>query len=148
MYLARAFLQNAYVIESDLFLNNASLISKYQYESNYLGVPTAHTDDWCFLTDENGDICEFGIGADNCFHMFGISYLDSEAGRTLCEDIRVLYDSDPDCHSHFWDEVALTYCKSNYHIKVRPCTFADVTEIDTLDELIAMDASYERYKKA
>ena len=38
---AKDLLQNAYVFESDLLLYNPKLITKYQYSSNYLGVPDA-----------------------------------------------------------------------------------------------------------
>lgn len=42
---ARYLLQNAYICEADLLLYNPSLISKYQYRTNYLGVPVDMTDD-------------------------------------------------------------------------------------------------------
>ena len=48
--IIRHLLQNAYVLEADLVLSNPGLITKYQYTSNYLGVPTDFTDDWCFET--------------------------------------------------------------------------------------------------
>ena len=52
---ARSHLQNAYVCEADLLLYNPDLIKKYQYSTNYLGVPVEKTDDWCF-TCKNGYI--------------------------------------------------------------------------------------------
>ena len=147
-YLVRDKLRNAYVFESDLYLNNPSLLTKYQYESNYLGVPTSHSDDWCFLADESGTITRLGMGGDDCFHMFGIGYMDAATGAKLETDIAEVYDSIPESHSHFWDDVALVYCIDKYSIKIRPCMFADVTEIDTLDELIAIDNQYAKYKNA
>lgn len=147
-YLIRDKLQNAYVFESDLYLNNPALLTKYQYESNYLGVPTAHSDDWCFLADADGTIKRLGMGGDDCFHMFGIGYMDGETGAKLKSDIADVYDTIPESHTHFWDDVALVYCIDKYSIKVRPCLFADVTEIDTLDELIAIDNRYAKYKNA
>ena len=41
---ARYLLQNAYLCEADLLLYNPALICKYQYCSNYLGVPVDVTD--------------------------------------------------------------------------------------------------------
>ena len=41
----RYLLRQAYVFEADLVLYNPKLITKYQYCSNYLGVPTEVTDD-------------------------------------------------------------------------------------------------------
>lgn len=47
----RYLLQNAYVLEADLFLRNKHLIRKYEYETNILGIPVDRTDDWCLMTD-------------------------------------------------------------------------------------------------
>ncbi|MDR1278759.1 MAG: NTP transferase domain-containing protein, partial [Treponema sp.] len=65
-------LKNAYVLESDLLLRNPRLIAKYQYTSNYLGVPVEVTDDWCFET-RNRIITRIRVGGRNCYHMFGVS---------------------------------------------------------------------------
>ena len=40
---ARHLMQNAYVFEADLLLYNPALVQKYQYTSNYLGVPVEMT---------------------------------------------------------------------------------------------------------
>ena len=50
-YCARHLLANSYVFESDLLLYNPDVITKYQYSSNYLGVPTQVTEDWCFTVN-------------------------------------------------------------------------------------------------
>ena len=57
----RYLLRQAYVLEADLVLYNPKLITKYQYCSNYLGVPTEVTDDWCFET-KKGYISRLRIG--------------------------------------------------------------------------------------
>ena len=69
----RYLLQNAYVLEADLVLYNPGLITKYQYTSNYLGVPTEKTDDWCFET-KNRIITKLKVGGLNCHHMFCLLY--------------------------------------------------------------------------
>lgn len=42
-YLVRDIIGGAYIFESDIYLINRSLITKYQYCSNYLGVPCEET---------------------------------------------------------------------------------------------------------
>lgn len=69
----RHLLQNAYVLEADLVLYNPDLIQKYQYTSDYLGVPVETTGDWCLET-KNRIVTKIGIGGNNCYHMYGISY--------------------------------------------------------------------------
>jgi len=137
---ARDMLRNAYVIESDLLLYNQKLITKYQYVSNYLGAPAEHTDDWCFET-RNKVITRIKVGGQNCHHMFGISYWNQTDGAKLAEHIKQAYGM-PEGKKLYWDEVALKYFIDDYKIEVRECTFDDIVEIDTFNELKTLDESY------
>jgi CTP:phosphocholine cytidylyltransferase-like protein len=133
-------LQNAYVLESDLLLSNPRLISKYQYDSNYLGVPAEVTDDWCFET-KNGIITKLRVGGRNCHHMFGISYWNKQDGAKLAEHIKKVYEM-PGGKERYWDQVALEYFIKDYEVAVRECSFDDIIEIDTFSELKKLDETY------
>jgi len=141
---AREHLANAYVCEADLFLNNPSLVTPYQYRSNYLGVPVAHTDDWCFITEDHR-ITELLIGADDCHHMFGISYWTAEEGAKLGPDAAAVMERQ-DGAQCYWDEVPLRAFPEHYSVYVRDCSFDDVAEIDTFDELKQIDPTYNDWK--
>lgn len=136
----RHLLQSAYVLEADLVLFNPELIQKYQYASNFLGVPVKNTDDWCFET-KNGIITRLKVGGANCHHVFGISYWNSADGAKLYEDIKLVYEM-PGGRERYWDQVALEYCQSNYKVEVRECTFDDIVEIDTFSDLKRLDPTY------
>ena len=138
---ARHLLRNAYVLEADLVLYNPALITKYQYTSNYLGVPVEVTDDWCFETGKNRVITRLKQGGTNCYHMYGISYWNEEAGAKLEQDLQTVYEM-PGGRERYWDQVALEYCADRYQIEVRPCTFRDVIEIDSFSDLKKLDKSY------
>jgi CTP:phosphocholine cytidylyltransferase-like protein len=133
-------LKNAYVLESDLYLSNMALIAKYQYSSNYLGVPTDLTDDWCFET-RNGYISKLKVGGKNCHHMFGISYWDEKDGAKMSEHIKSVYEM-PGGKERYWDQVALEYFIKEYSIEVRECSFDDIIEIDTFTDLKKLDHTY------
>ena len=139
--MVRHLLQNAYVLEADLVLYNPELIQKYQYSSNYLGVPTDSTDDWCFETNKNNIITRMTIGGTNCHHMYGISYWSAEDGARLADDIKKVYEM-PGGKERYWDQVPLEYCLDNYRVEVRPCTFDDIIEIDTYSDLKKLDKTY------
>lgn len=137
---ARYFMQNAYVLESDLVLKRPALISKYQYATNYLGVPVDRTDDWCFET-HNGIIRKVRVGGKNCHHMFGISYWNQSDGARLADHIKQVYEM-PGGKERYWDQVALEYFLRDYSVEVRECTFDDIIEIDTFSELKNIDETY------
>ena len=137
---ARHLLRNAYVMEADLVLYNPDIITKYQYTSNYLGVPVEKTDDWCFET-KNKVITALKQGGVNCYHEFGISYWNEEDGAKLCEDIKAVYEM-PGGKERYWDQAPLEFCKDHYQIEVRCCTFDDVIEIDSFSDLKKLDKTY------
>lgn len=139
--LASHLMENAYVMEADLLLYNPRVIKKYQYSTNYLGVKVDRTDDWCFFTDSRLKIKKLGIGGIDCYHMFGISYWDSEQGAKLSKYIKMVFDS-PGGKESYWDQVALDRYINEFSVSVRPCTFDDITEIDTFNELKKLDKSY------
>lgn len=132
---------NSYVLEGDLLLYNKKLITKYQYSSNYLGVPVERTDDWCFET-KSGRITNFKLGGYNCHHMFGISYLTEEDGKKFSEHVKEVYYA-PGGKERFWDQVILDYHLGEYDISVRECSFEDIIEIDTFRELKELDSTYD-----
>lgn len=140
-FLVRHLMQNAYVLEADLVLSNPKLITKYQYTSNYLGVPTDYTDDWCFET-KNKVITKVKIGGNDCHHMFGISYWNAEAGIKLNDDIKKVYEM-PGGKERYWDQVPLEYCLDNHTVEVRECTFDDIVEIDSFADLKRLDPIYK-----
>lgn len=140
-YVAREYLENAYVLEADLVLSNKDLITKYQYNSNYLGVKTDVTDDWCFQVNKNKIITKVMIGGRNVYHMFGISYWNKEDGEKLKKDIKMAFEL-PGGKERYFDQVPLDIMKKNYKVEVRPCQFKDIVEIDSYSDLKKIDKHY------
>ena len=139
-YLLKDMMENAYVLESDLVLYNPEIIRKYEYSTNYLGMKVDRTDDWCFYTTK-GYISKLAVGGENCHHMFGISYWTAEDGKKMSKDIEDVYLM-PGGKEKYWDEVALRECLDNYKVRVKPVKEGDIIEIDTFNELKAVDPSY------
>ena len=136
----RYLLQNAYVLEADLLLRNKKLIRKYEYETNFLSIPVESTDDWCFA-DHNGVITEEKVGGTDCHQMVGISYWSEADGIKLANDLNEVYLSQGG-KERYWEQVPLVYKKENYQVHVRECKAEDITEIDTFNELKAIDNRY------
>ena len=133
--------ENTYVFESDLFLKNPKLIKRYQYCSNYLGVPVENTRDWCFDV-QNERIMDLHKGGSDVHHMYGVSYWTAEDGKQLTHDLQDAY-ADEDNRQRFWDDVPCVLYHDNYRVYIRECTFDDIAEVDSFDELCQLDPSYK-----
>lgn len=139
--VARYLLSNAYVFEADLLLYNPKIIRKYHYRSDFLGIRTERTDDWCFEVAD-GLIKEEKVGGTDCWQMVGISYWNHEDGQKLSQDIADVYAA-PGGRERYWEQVPLVYRKKHYNVELRECTSEDVIEIDTFRELKQIDKTYD-----
>ena len=137
---ARFLLKNAYVMEADLVVNNPAVIRKYHYTSDCLGVPVEVTDDWC-LTSQGGIVTGLQEGGTDCHHLFTVYYWNAEDGAKLQRHIEEVYQS-PGGKQRFWDQVPLMYHRKDYQVEIAECAMEDITEIDTLRELQAVDKAY------
>lgn len=138
---ARYNLSSAYILEADILLKNPSLIKKYQYCSNYCGVKCDSTDDWCLFSNK-GKITGVSVGGVNGHRMVGISYWTENDGRHLSECIEKVYNM-PGGKERYWDNVPLSYFINDFDLHIRECSFDDFVEIDTYNELKALDSVYK-----
>ncbi len=146
---ARYLLKNAYVLEADLLLHNPKLIKKYQYNSNFLGIATNRSDDWCFIT-KNGIITTQQVGGETAacqsdeklYQEVGISYWNEKDGSRLAEHIRQTFEM-PGGKEKYWDQVPFVTFKNQYKVEIQECSAEDIVEIDTFRELKALDKIYD-----
>ena len=139
--LARHLMQDAYVFEADLLASNPDVIRKYNYRSNVLGIYKDRTDDWCF-SDKNGIVTEEKIGGINCYQMVGIYYFNKPDGLRLIDHLKEAYEA-PGGKERYWETVPNQVYRGQYTIEIIPCNQEDIVEIDTFNELKALDKTYD-----
>lgn len=141
--VARYLLSNAYVFEADLVISNPKIIKKYHYTSDFLAIKKERSDDWCFRV-KDGIIQQQMVGGegDDIWQMVGISYWNENDGHKLSQDIADVYSS-PGGKERYWEQVPLNYRKEHYQVEVAPCRDEDIVEIDTFNELKAIDKTYD-----
>lgn len=140
--VARYMLQNAYVFESDLIISNPSIIKKYHYHSDVLGIYKERTDDWCLDLDKDGFVKDEKVGGLNTYQMVGIYYFNQADGAKLSEHIKEAYLA-PGGKERYWETVPNLVYKGQYKIELLPCRQEDIVEIDTFRELKAIDKTYD-----
>ena len=140
--VARYLMQNSYIFEADLLISNPSIIKKYNYRSNVLGIWKERTDDWCLTVDKDGCVVEEQVGGLNCYQMVGVYYMNSIDGAKLSEHLKQAYEA-PGGKERYWETVPNQAFKGQYKIEVRPCTDEDIVEVDTFRELKEIDKTYD-----
>lgn len=139
--IASHLLENAYVLEADLLIKNPKIIRPYHYQSDVLGIWMNHSDDWVLIPDAGGCVAEEKIAGDNCYQMVGIYYWNQADAEKLQHHLPEAFYS-KNGHNLYWETVPNQVYKGEYKIKILPCLASDVVEIDTFDELKAIDPSY------
>lgn len=141
--VTRYMLSNAYVFEADLLISNPTIIKKYHYSSNFLGIKKQRTDDWCVRV-KDGTIVEEKVGGEgnDIWQLIGISYWNTADGQRLSQDIQDVFQS-PGGRERYWEQVPLVYKKEHYQVEIRECFDEDIIEIDTFNELKAVDKTYD-----
>ena len=134
-----------YICEADLLIANPDVIRKYHAGSDYLGSFVRETDDWC-LSEKDGYATNYRKGGSECFNCYGISYWTPEDCEQLREDIQEVWEEEGG-KDVFWEFVPLVLRKENYQVRIHECQKADVVEIDSFQELIALDPTYKHYKR-
>ncbi len=147
LYVAREYLEDSIIVSGDLIIKNYDILKP---EFDYSGYACAWTDEdaveWT-LTVENG----FGTacckeGGRHTWEMYAISRWTAEDGRKLKRQLEKEFIENNNT-SIFWDDLPLFCYFDEYKMGYAEIKKEDLIEIDSLDELIAVDKSYAKYKK-
>lgn len=134
--------EDCYICEADLYINNPSIITNSQTETNILGSYTKSTDDWCYKIDDNGYLYDYKKGGNDCYQYYGISFWTKEDILKLKEDYKEVYYKENGIN-YFWEEIPFVLRKDKYKVRLRECLKEDIVEIDNYFELQALDPSYK-----
>ncbi len=130
--------RNAFICEADLYVSDASIFTADLEGSCYYGKFVAgHSDDWVFDRDESGRITRVGKVGDDSYNMCGLSYFLAKDATIIADaiDERYLY---PGYEDLFWDDVVNANL-DKLHLTVHPVESGQIVEIDTVDELHAIE---------
>lgn len=139
LFAAKDKIDRCYICDADMYVHNPSIIRKYEYSSCFFGVPVAETDDWCFHVSSQ-KIRSFGIGGEKCYRAVFITYLNAGDSERLRGDLEQMITSRGGREHHWFD--ALFADRNRYQIEARSCYAGDVSEVDTMGDLIKLDDSY------
>lgn len=130
--------RNVFICEADLYIPNPDVLCGKIEKSCYFGkMVEGHSDDWVFDQDETGRITRIGKGGDSVYNMCGISYFYEKDATTIADAVDETWGK-PGYEELFWDEVVHNVL-DKADLTVHPIKTGDIIEIDTVDELKAVE---------
>ncbi len=132
---------STFICEADLFISDPLIFAGPLSDSCYFGkFVVGHSDDWVFDQNGRGRIIRVGKVGDDCYNMCGISYFRKEDATILADAIDAAYRMGG-YEDMFWDDVVNNNL-DKLNLTVHPVGNDEITEIDSVEELCAVDGSY------
>lgn len=145
LYMARNYIENAIILDGDQIIYNPKILSPEFERSGYNSVWTdTGTTEW-LQTVKNGIVvsCSRRGGKDG-WQLYSISRWTEEDGKKLKHHLEVEFDQKQN-RQIYWDDLVMFCYPEEYKLGVYPMNKDDIIEVDNLHELIALDASYQKY---
>lgn len=144
LYVAREHLGDCIILDGDQIIYNPAILDPHFTLSGYNAVwCKGETNEW-LMDVEDGVVKSCSrTGGSNGWQLFSISRWTVEDGEKLRGHLE--YEFDRGNRQIYWDDVAMFCHFEDYKLGIREMQESDIIEIDGLDELVAIDHSYQRY---
>ena len=146
-YVAREHLSDAILMEADFLLQEPNMLRPSFERSGYcaLGVDKPNPEEWMLTVDERGKITGCATdGSSGNYQLYGVSMWSAEDGKRLAAHLEETFVVQGR-RDIYWDRLPLFLYAGEYDLGIREIAYGDIHEIDTLEELAAVDGSYETY---
>lgn len=145
LYVAREYIDNTIILDGDQIIYNSVILAPEFERSGYNSVWTSEeTDEW-LQTVEDGIVTSCSrAGGKNGWQLYSISRWTAEDGKKLKHHLEIEFEQKQN-RQIYWDDVAMFCYPEEYQLGIYPMKKGDIIEVDNLEELIALDASYQKY---
>lgn len=135
---------DVFICESDVYVADPTIFDHVPEHSCYYGkMVKGFSDDWVFDIS-NDRITRVGKGGTDCYNMVGVAYMKQQDAKVVADAVTEAYQH-PGHEQLYWDEIVNgrleTIC-----LGIKPVRESQLVEIDTVEELKAIDASYKDMK--
>ena len=145
LYVARDHIENAIILDGDQIIYNTDVLSSDFDRSGYNCVWCENrTDEW-LLKMENGIVQSCSrTGGSHGWQLFSVSRWTSEDGKKLKRHLEIEFEEKKN-RQIYWDDVAMFCYPHAYELGIKEMNYGDVVEIDSLNELITIDSTFQKY---
>ena len=143
LYYAREHLEDVVILDGDQLIRNPAILNPEFEHSGYCCIwRDGPTEEWVLTRDrdEIGTDCS-RTGADHGWELHSVSFWAKEDGNRLRCQLEEEYIEKKNTDI-YWDDVALFCHPEDYRLGIRPISEESLQEIDSVEELRAIDPTY------
>lgn len=146
LYVAREYLEDVIILDGDQMIYNSDALSPYFECSGYNCVWTEkHTHEW-LLSVKEGVVCSCSrSGGEKGWQLFSVSRWTAKDGQRLKRHLELEFEEKHN-RQIFWDDIALFCYPDQYCLGIYEMQEGDIIEIDSFEELAAIDTHYKLKK--
>lgn len=146
LYVARNFLTDAIILDGDQIICDASVFHPEFGLSGYNAVWVENeTKEWLMQVDERRIVTSCSrTGGKGGWQLFSVSRWNKEDGMKLKKYVELEF-FEKNNRQIYWDDIAMFEHFSDFKLGIYPMKSGAVIEIDSINELVALDASYKVY---
>lgn len=147
LYVARNYIEDSVILDGDQIIYNPDILAPEFDRSGYNSIWTdEETDEW-LQTVENGVVTSCSrTGGKGGWQLYSVSRWNKEDAVKLRKHLEIEFEQKKN-RQIYWDDIAMFCYPEEYELGIRPMKKGDIVEIDSFDELVAIDKSYSRYKE-
>ncbi len=144
LYVAREHLGECIILDGDQIIYNPLILDPTFTLSGYNAVwCEGETNEWLMDVKDGVVRSCSRTGGSRGWQLYSISRWTAEDGERLRKHLE--YEFDRGNRQIYWDDVAMFCHFKDYKLGVQEMHKEDIIEIDGLDELVAIDPSYNIY---
>lgn len=138
MYLVRQYLEDAYVLDADVYFNGDFLIQNPASSLYFCSSKENFKKEWVPVFDKDKNISSIEVrdGNNELIHT-GVSYWAKEDGALIVRKLVEVIDSGQ-FQTLYWDNI-MKDIVSSLHLKLQEIRSDDTFEIDTVEDLRALE---------
>lgn len=146
LYYARERLNRpCMILDGDQIIYNSKILSPYFEKSGYSAVwVDESTNEWLMQEKDGRVISCSRTGGDKGWQLYSISRWSEEDAKKLKKYVKLEYEVNKN-RQIYWDDVPMFIYFDEFELGITPIKMGDLVEVDSIDELIVLDASYRRY---
>lgn len=143
LYVAREHLEDCMILDGDQIIYEPSILAPEFERSGYNAVWTdEETREWLMRVEDGVVVSCSRTGGNHGWQLYSISRWSAEDGSRLRQHLELEFEEKKN-RQIYWDDVAMFCYPEEYRLGIHPMQKGDIIEIDSLEELAAVDPSYE-----